>query len=71
MLCGTPLTPARWIVPVAITLTCSCPLVLEDAVWWPDMGCEIPTRRLVSTLAPGERDVISTIEVQSTARRIG
>ena len=55
----------------AITLTCSCPLVLEDAVWWPDMGCEIPTRRLVSTLAPGERDVISTIEVQSTHGALG
>ncbi|SEF02872.1 Glycosyltransferase involved in cell wall bisynthesis [Rhizobiales bacterium GAS188] len=49
-----------------LTLTCSRPLALEEAVWWPDMGCEIATRRLVSSLAAGERDVISTIEVQST-----
>jgi uncharacterized heparinase superfamily protein len=49
----------------ALTLTCSRPLAIEDAVWWPDMGREIATRRLVSSLAPGDRDVISTIEVQS------
>ena len=49
----------------ALTLTCSRPLAIEDAVWWPDMGHEFATRRLVSNLAPGERDVTSTIELHS------
>lgn len=35
-------------------LTASAPFVIEDAVWWPDMGVEVPTKRLVIFLAPGE-----------------
>ena len=35
-------------------LTASAPFAIEDAVWWPDMGVEVPTKRLVITLAPGE-----------------
>jgi uncharacterized heparinase superfamily protein len=35
-------------------LTASAPFAIEDAVWWPDMGVEVPTKRLVISLAPGE-----------------
>ncbi len=48
----------------SINLHCTSPLILEDAVWWPDMGFECPTRRLVSKLAPDQREVISTFSVR-------
>lgn len=35
-------------------LTASAPFAIEDAVWWPDMGVEVPTKRLVIALRPGE-----------------
>jgi uncharacterized heparinase superfamily protein len=34
-------------------------MVVEDAVWWPDMGRERPTRRLSLVVAPGTREVTS------------
>ena len=37
----------------SVALTC------EDAVWWPDMGQERPTRRLCLDVAPGTSEVTS------------
>lgn len=38
---------------VSIAVRGSAPLYVEPAVWWPDMGVEIATRRLCLTLPPG------------------
>lgn len=38
---------------VSITIKGSARLYVEPAVWWPDMGVEIATRRLCLTLPPG------------------
>jgi uncharacterized heparinase superfamily protein len=37
----------------------SLDVVMEDAVWWPDMGRERPTRRLCLTVPAGTREVTS------------
>ncbi len=42
---------------------CSKPLSIEDAVWWPGMGCELPTRRLSTKLIPGEFIVETSLEI--------
>ena len=34
-------------------------IVCEDAVWWPDMGHERPTRRLCLVVPPGTREITS------------
>lgn len=47
---GVRLTGAR----ASALLTASAPFAIEEAVWWPDMGVEVPTKRLVISLAPGE-----------------
>ena len=39
-------------------LTSSLPIRLEDAVWWPDMGCERATKRLV--IRPTTADATAT-----------
>lgn len=46
-----------------LRISSSRDLCLKDAVWWPDIGEEIATRRLVSRLAPGERSARTRIEV--------
>ncbi len=38
---------------VSIAIRGSAPLHVEPAVWWPDMGVEVATRRLCLTLPPG------------------
>ncbi len=38
---------------VSIAVRGSAPLHVEPAVWWPDMGVEVATRRLCLTLPPG------------------
>jgi len=38
---------------VSIAVKGSAPLHVEPAVWWPDMGVELATRRLCLTLPPG------------------
>ena len=43
---------------------CSKPIALEDAVWWPDMGRELPTRRLVVWYEPGDTEVETRLEIQ-------
>lgn len=48
-----------------IEMTCSAPIDMEDAVWWPDMGCEIATRRLRVRLAAGGGDAVTRLRVVS------
>lgn len=36
-----------------VEMTASAPLIIEDAAWWPDMGVEQMTRRIVVTPAQG------------------
>lgn len=40
----------------AALVTASGELVVEKAIWWPDMGQEFPTSRLVLSLPPGTRE---------------
>lgn len=44
-------------------LTASVRAEVHDAVWWPDLGCEMPTRRIV--LRPGNTtlDVVTRLEL--------
>jgi uncharacterized heparinase superfamily protein len=44
-------------------LQSSRPIAIEDAVWWPDMGCELTTRRLVLRLEPGEHTAETVLEI--------
>jgi len=40
------------------------PIASEDAVWWPDMGRELPTRRLVLRYVPGDNEVETHLEIR-------
>ena len=46
-----------------IVVTASHPLAVEPAMWWPDMGREIATRRLVLTL--GANCLVSSLELEA------
>ncbi|MEO6216942.1 MAG: alginate lyase family protein [Sphingomonas sp.] len=46
-----------------IAVTASRPLTIEPAMWWPDMGREIATRRLVLTL--GSNCLVSSLELEA------
>jgi uncharacterized heparinase superfamily protein len=46
-----------------IRISSTRPLQVEDAVWWPDMGCEWQTRRLRVGLSPPIREVTMTFQV--------
>ena len=48
---------------VAIRVTCSALLEVEPAIWWPDMGVERATSRLVATLARGTRTLQTILSV--------
>jgi uncharacterized heparinase superfamily protein len=37
---------------------------IEDAVWWPDMGHELRTHRLVITMPPGASNVVSDWSIE-------
>lgn len=45
------------------TITSSTGIATEDAVWWPDFGVEIPTRRLVLHVAPTAAAASTVLEV--------
>jgi hypothetical protein len=45
-------------------MTCSLPLELLASVWWPDMGVEVPTRRIVADLPPGELVAKTTLDIR-------
>jgi uncharacterized heparinase superfamily protein len=42
---------------------CSRRISVVDAVYWPDMGCELPTRRLVVRFEPGDVAVETHLEI--------
>ncbi len=46
-----------------VRIACDVGLSTTDAVWWPDMGVELPTRRLVTRLQPGAMAARTRIEV--------
>jgi uncharacterized heparinase superfamily protein len=48
-----------------VAMTSSAALRVEDAVWWPDMGCEVATRRVCIALNAGERRVTTAFDVVS------
>lgn len=48
-----------------VDLAASHPLAVEAAVWWPDMGVELPTRRLLLRLAPGSREAHTVLKLMS------
>ena len=48
-----------------IALEFTLPIECEPAVWWPDMGHELATRRLTLTLPTATREAITTFQVLS------
>jgi uncharacterized heparinase superfamily protein len=48
----------------SVHMSCSRPIAIEDAVWWPDMGIERATRRLRIRLAPGVRQAVTVLTVR-------
>jgi uncharacterized heparinase superfamily protein len=48
-----------------VVMRSSHPFSIEDAVWWPDMGRELRTHRLVITVPPGDNNVISEWRIES------
>lgn len=58
---GREATLRRGAAPVRMTAT--QPIEVEPAVWWPDMGHEIATRRLVLRLAPGVMGATTELRV--------
>jgi glycosyltransferase involved in cell wall biosynthesis len=47
-----------------IEMLSTLPICVEQAVWWPDMGCEHATHRLRIDVAPGVREVQTTLCVK-------
>jgi uncharacterized heparinase superfamily protein len=48
---------------VAIHMTSDLAIRIESAVWWPDMGVEVPTHRLVVDVAPSVMTVTTRLVV--------
>ncbi len=46
-----------------IAMFCTEPIAVEPAVWWPDLGKEVPARRLRIHLPPGQRALTTTLRV--------
>jgi len=51
-----------------VAVSSSAPLAIADSVWWPDMGVEIPTRRLVVSIDPGRTEVLTTFAIVARGR---
>jgi glycosyltransferase involved in cell wall biosynthesis/uncharacterized heparinase superfamily protein len=49
--------------PARVLLRTTVPVAVETAAWWPDMGRELPTMRLVMTVPPGMTAVTSEFAV--------
>jgi uncharacterized heparinase superfamily protein len=49
--------------PARTLVRSSKPMALEDAVWWPDMGQELATHRLVVYCEPGEAAIEMQLEI--------
>lgn len=58
----------RWSA-VRIAFTSSSPAELVPAVWWPDMGREHPTSRIVIALAPGDTESRASFRIVSGEAR--
>jgi hypothetical protein len=39
-------------------------MAIEYAVWWPDMGRELATRRLLIRYEPGDPEIETRLEIQ-------
>lgn len=51
----------------AIQIESDAAITIEDAVWWPDMGLELATKRLRLTVADGRKDVRTAITILTGA----
>jgi hypothetical protein len=47
--------------PAHLRLIANVEIKCEDAVWWPDMGRERATKRLVLTASPGASEIVTDI----------
>ena len=58
---------------VAIEMSCSLPITIDDAAWWPDMGHEQITRRARVAIACGIAAVVTSFRVadQNAANESG
>jgi uncharacterized heparinase superfamily protein len=45
-------------------ICCNKPMAIEYAVWWPDMGRELATRRLLIRYEPGDPEIETRLEIQ-------
>ena len=52
---------------VTVDVGCDTPIRAEPAVWWPDMGVELVTTRLVVNLAPAPRAHVCRLEAAGHA----
>jgi glycosyltransferase involved in cell wall biosynthesis len=50
-----------------VQMTSSQPIAVEPAAWWPDMGVELATRRLVVRLAPGVVSAVTQFRIMERA----
>jgi uncharacterized heparinase superfamily protein len=50
-----------------VQMTSTLPIHVEDAVWWPNMGHEEPTKRLRIRLAPGASELLTAFQVLDAA----
>lgn len=54
-----------------IEMTSTLPILIEDAVWWPDMGDERPTHRLRIWVDRGVSEATTILRVANGGRKIG
>jgi hypothetical protein len=52
---------------IEMRIACTSSIVLENAVWWPDMGREVTTTRLRLTLAAGVYEATTRLRVVTPA----
>jgi len=49
-----------------VKMSANAKIDVEDGVWWPDMGYEQRTKRLVVTVAPGIAEVVTTFSQEAS-----
>ena len=50
----------------SIRVASGAPMAVHEAVWWPDMGAQFPTKRILMSVEPGVREVITTLAIEPT-----
>ena len=50
----------------SIRVESGAPMAVHEAVWWPDMGAQIRTKRILVSVEPGSREVITTFAIEPT-----